>query len=289
MQTSIANNDIKDGYIKSLQQNREKGLQQAKEAEASTPSHVPHTSKHFKISSLELIGNSQVGNDTQLSQPHQGSERDERSPRPLPAIVEDTQDRDFKRSMTPLDIEEDSQLITEDDLVDLFPVTPVAGAQNMKASQVSSRFTCKRKGDEGEPLQGQCKTPHQAIAEAISKVVSTSKRNAMASTQPSAHGFTTPIIAPPNGGQPKRPQQELADKPRGILKGNSAVAKRGASMANIDDSKSIAPPKRQKTSTVGPVIEDSQSQTRLPSVRSRMSSTKITRKTTRGEIESHRS
>ena len=289
MQTSIATNDIKDGYIKSLQQDREKGLQQAKEAEASTPSHVPHTSKHFTIPSPELIGNSQVGNDRQLGQPRQGLDRDEHSPRLLPAVVEDSQDRDYKRSMTPLDIEEDSQLITEDDLVDLFPVTPVAGVQNAKVSQVSSRFTCTQKGDEEEPLRGECKTPHQAIPEAKSKMVSTSKRHAMASTQASAHGFTTPIIAPPKDGQPKRSQQELADKPRGILKGSSAVAKRGASMANIDDSKSIAPPKRRKTSTVGPVIEDSQSQTRLPSVRSRMSSTKITRKTTRGEIGSRQS
>ena len=280
---------MKDDHIKRLQHHQEKSLQQAEKGETSTLGHEPHTSKHFTTPSPELIGNSQVGNDRQLGEPHQGLEQHEQSPRLLPAVVEDSQDRDYKRSMTPIDIEEDSQLITEDDLVDLFPVTPVAGAQNTKVSQVSSRFTCNQKGGEAAPLEGQCKTPRQAIAEAIAKVVSTSKRNAIASTQPSAHGFTTPIIAPPKGGQPKRPQQELADKPRGILKGNSAVAKRGASMANMDDSKSIAPPKRRKTSTVGPVIEDSQSQTRLPSVRSRMSSTKITRKTTRGEIGSHQS
>lgn len=280
---------MKDGYIKRLQQHQGKSLQQAERAETSTLCHEHHTSKHFTIPSPELIGNSQVGNDAQLGQSHQGLERDEHSPILLPAVVEDSQDRDYKRSMTPLDTEEDSQPITEDDLMNLFPVTPVAGAQSTKVSQVSSRFTRNQEGDKGEPLEGQCKTPRQAIPEAIPKVVSTTKRHAMASMQSSAHGFTIPIIAPPKGGQPKRPQQALADKPRGILKGSSAVAKRGASMANIDDSKFIAPPKRRKTSTVGPVIEDSQSQTRLPSVRSRVSSTKITRKTTRGEIGSRQS
>lgn len=282
MQASIAANDIKDGYIKRLQQEQEKGLPQDKEAESSTLNHESHTSKHFKISLPEIIGSSQLENGTQLGPPHQCSERDGLSPRLLPAIVEDSQDRDYKGSMTPLDIEEDSQLITEDDLMDLFPVTPVAGTQSTKSSQVSN---------EREPLQGQCKTPLQAIPEARSKVASTTKRHAMASTQSSARGFTTPILAPPKDGQPKRSQQELVDKPRGILKGNSAVAKRGASTANFDDSKSIAPPKRRKASTVslGPVIEDSQSQTRLPSVRSRMSSTKITKKTMKGKVELYQS
>ena len=286
LQASIATNDIKDGYMKRLQQYQEKGLQQAKEAETSALNHESHISMHFKIPPPEIIGSSQLGNGTQLGQPHQGSECDEHSPTPLPAIVEDSQDKDYKRSMTPLDIEEDSQLITEDDLMDLFPVTPVAGTQSTEVSQVSSTFTCSQKADEREPLQGQCKTPRQAIPEARSKVASTTKRHAMASTQSSARGFTTPIIAPPKDDQPKRPQQELADKPRGILKGSSAVAKRGASTAHIDDSQSIAPPKRRKASTVslGPVIKDSQSQTRLPSVRSRMSSTKITRTTMKGKF-----
>ena len=282
---------MKETYIKRLQQPQEKSLEQAGRAETSTLCHELHTSEHSKIPPPETIAESQVGNGTQLSQPHQHSERDGHSPRLLPAIVEDSQDRDYKRSMTPLDVEEDSQLITEDDLMDLFPVTPVAGSQSTKVSQVSSKFKCSQEDDEGEPLQGQCKTPGQAVPQPRSKVASTTKRHSIASTQSSARGFTTPIIAPPNGGQPKRPQQELADKPRGILKGGSAVAKRGASMANIDDTHAIAPPKRRKTSTVsrGPVIEDSQSQSRLPSVRSRMSSTKITRKTTRGEIGSHQS
>ena len=286
MRTSIANNDMKDDHIKRLQQHQEKSLQQAEKGKTSTLGHEPHSSKHFTTPSPEPIRNSRVGIDRQLGEPDQGLQPHEQSPRLLPAIVEDSQDRDHKRSMTPIDIEEDSQLITEDDLVDLFPVTPVAGVQNTKAS---SGFTCNQKGGEAAPLEGQCKTPRQTLAEAISKVVSTSKRNAMASTKPSTPGITTPIISPLKGGQAKRPQQELADKPRGILRGSSAVAKRGASMANIDDSKSIAPHKRRKTSTVGPVIEDSQSQTRLPSVRSRMSSTKITRKTTRGENRSRRS
>lgn len=291
LQASIALNDIKDGYLKRLQQDREKGLQQAKEAETSTSSHEPHTSKHFEIPPPEIVGNSQVGNGIQFGQPHQGSERDKSSPRLLPAIIEDSQDKDYKRSLTPLDIEDDSQLITEDDLMNLFPVTPVAGTQSTKVSQASSRVTCSQKGGEREPLKGQCNTPRHAIPEARSKVASITKRHAMASTQSSARSFTTPTMAQPKGDQSKRPQQELADKPRGILKGSSAVAKRGASMANIDDSKSIVPPKRRKPSTVslGPVIEDSQSQARLPSVRSRMSSTKITRKTTRGEIRSHKS
>lgn len=291
LQASIANNDMKDAQIKRLQQDQDKGLQQAKEAETSTLSHELHTSKDFTITPPETITDSQVGNGTQLGQPHQYSERDGHSPRLLPAIVEDSQDREYKRSMTPLDVEEDSQLITEDDLMDLFPVTPVAGSQSTKVLQVSSRFKCSQEGDEGEPLQEQCKSPGQAIPQARSKVASPTKRHAIASTQSSVRGSATPISAPPKGGQPKRPQQELADKPRGILKGSSAVAKRGASMANIDDSQSIAPPKRRKASraSLGPVIEDSQSQSRLPSVRSRMSSTKITRKTTRGESGSHRS
>ena len=294
LQASIANNDMKDGHIKRLQQHQGKGLQQAKEAETSTLSHDSHTSKHFKTPHSAIIGDSQVGNGTQLGQPHQGSERYEHSSKPLPAMVEDSQDKDYKRSMTPIDIEEDSQLITEDDLMNLFPVTPVTRTQNMKVSQTSlsqSRSTCSQTGDRQEPLNGQCETPRQAIPEARSKGTSKTKRQAKVSTQCSARGFTTPIVAPPKGDQLKRPQQELADRPRGILKGSSAVAKRGATMANIDDSKSIVPPKRRKSSIVslGPVIEDSQSQSRLPSVRSRMTSTKITRKTTKGEVGFHQS
>ena len=286
LQASIATNNIKDSYIKRLQEDQEKGLQQAKEAETSTLNHESHTSELFKLPPPEIIGNSQPGNGTQLGQPHQGSTGDDHSPRLLPAIVEDSQDKDYKRSMTPLDIEDDSQLITEDDLMDLFPMTPVAGTQSTKVSQVLSRFSCSQRGEEREPLKGQCKTPHQAVQEARSKGASTTKRHAMASTQSSARGFTAPVTAPPKGGQPKRPQQELFGKPRGIFKGSSAVAKRGASTANIDDSQSIAPPKRRKASTasLGPVIEDSQSQARLPSVRSRISSTKITRTTSKGEV-----
>ena len=285
LQASIATNDIKDAYIKKLQRDRENGLQQAEEAEISTVNHESPTSKHFKIPPPEIIGDSQLGNGIQLGQPHQGLEREESSLRPLPSIVEDSQDKDYKRSMTPLDIEEDSQLITEDDLMDLFPVTPVAGTPSTKVSQGSSRFTCGQKRDQREPLKGQCKTPRQSIEEERSNGASINKRQAMTSAQSSARGFITPIIAPPKGIQPKRPHRELADKPRGILKGSSAVTKRGASTANIDDPKSIAPPKRRKASTVslGPVIEDSQSQTRLPSVRSRMSSTKITQRTTKGK------
>ena len=230
-----------------------------------------------------------MGNGTQPGQPRQGAEHYEHPSKPLPAIVEDSHDKDHKRSMTPIDIEEDSQLITEDDLMNLFPVTPVTRTQSTKVSQISlsqSRSTCSQTGDRWEPLNRQCETPRQAIPEARLKEASTTKRHAMASTHSSARGLTTPIVAPQKEDQPKRPQQELANKPRGILKGSSTVAKRGASIANIDDSKSIAPPKKQKSSTVslGPVIEDSQSQSRLPSVRSRMTSTKITRKTTKGEF-----
>ena len=280
---------MKDGYIKKLQQNQGKCLQQAKEVETSTLSHDSHTSKHFKTPHPAIIRESQVGNGTQLGQPRQGADRCEHSPNPLPAIVEDSQDKDYKRSMTPIDIEENSQLITEDDLMNLFPVTPVTRTQSTKVSQISlsqSRSTCSRTGDKREPLNGQCETPRQAIPEARLEEASTTKRHAIASTQSSARGLTTPIVAPQKGDQPKRPQQELANKPRGILKGSSTVAKRGASIANIDDSKSIAPPKKRKPSMVplGPVIEDSQSQSRLPSVRSRMTSTKVTRKTTKGEF-----
>ncbi len=292
LQASIANNDMKDGHIKRLQQHQEKCLQQAKAGETSTLSHDPHTSKHFKTPHPAIIGDSQVGNGTPLGQHHQGSERYELSSEPLPAMVEDSQDKDYQRSMTPIDIEEDSQLITEDDLMNLFPVTPVTRTQSVKVSQTSvsqSRSTYSQKGDRREPLKGQFETPRNVIPEARPKGASTTKRHALASTQSSARDLPAPIMAPPKADQPKRPQQELADKPRGILKGSSAVAKRGASMANIDDSKSIATPKRRKPSTVslGPVIEDSQSQSRLPSVRSRRTSTKITRKTTKGEVGFH--
>ena len=294
LQASVTNNDMKDGYIKRLQQHDEMCLQQAEEAQTSTLSHDSHTSKHFKNPDPAIIGDSQVGNGTKLGQRHQGSERYELCSQPLPAMVEDSQDKDCKRSMTPIDIEEDSQLITEDDLMNLFPVTPVPRTQSMEVSHTSvsqSRSTCSQKADRREPLKGQSETPRKAIREAKPKGASTTKRHAMASTQSSAHDFATPIMAPPKADQPKRPQQELADKPRGILKGSSAVAKRGASMANIDDSKSIAPPKRRKPSIVSlaPVIEDSQSQSRLPSIRSRISSTKITRKTTKGEVGFHQS
>ena len=294
LQASISNNETKDGYIKRLQQHQEKCLQQAKEAETSTPSHDSHTSKHLQTPHPAIIGVSQVGNGTQLDQPHRGSERYEPFSKPLPATVEDSQAKDCKRSMTPIDIEEDSQLITEDDLMNLFPVTPVTRTQSIKVSQTSvsqSRSTCSQKTDRREPLKGQCETPRKAIPEARSKGASTTKRHAMASTQSPARGLPTPIMAPLKADQPKRPQQELTDKPRGILKGSSAVAKRGASVANIDDSRSIAPPKRRKPSTVslGPIIEDSQSQSRLPSVRSRMSSTKTTRKTTKGKVGIHQS
>ena len=289
LQASIVNNDMKDGYIKRLQQHQETCLQQAKEAETSTFSHDSCTSKHFKTPHPATTGDSQVGNSTQLGQPHQGSERCGHSSKSLPAMVEDSQDKDYERSMTPIDIEEDSQLITEDDLMNLFPMTPVTRTQGMKVSQVSlsqTRSTCSQTGDRPEPLSGQCGTPRQAIPEAISKDTSTTKRHAKASTQSSARGSNTPIVALPKGIQPELAQQELVDRPRGILKGGSAVAKRGASVAHIDDSKTIAPPKRRKASMVslGPVIEDSQSQSRLPSVRSRMTSTKITRKTTKGEV-----
>ena len=281
---------MKDDYIKKLQQHQEKTSQQTKEAETST--HESHTSRHSITPHPAVIEESLVGNGTQLSQPHQGSERCEHSSISLPAIVEDSQEKDYERSITPIDIEEDSQLITEDDLMNLFPVTPVTRTQSTKVSQIpvsQIRPTCSQTGDRREPLNGPSETPRQAIPEANSKGVSTTKHQAMAATQSSARGFTTPIVAPQKGDQPKRPQQELADKPRGILKGGSAVAKRGASMANINDSKSVAPTKRRKPSIVslGPVIEDSQSQSRLPSVRSRMTSTKITRKTTKGEVGFH--
>ena len=283
---------MKDEYIKKLQQHQEKCSQHTKEAETSALSHDSHTSKHFKTSHPAIIGESRVGNGTQVSQPHQGSERCEHSSKTLPAIVEDSQDKDCKRSMTPMDIEEDSQLITEDDLMNLFPVTPVTRPQSTKVPQISLsqiRSTCSQTGDRREPLNGPRETPRLAIPEAKSKGASTNKRHAMTSMQSSARGFSTPIVAPQKGDQPKRPQQELTDKPRGILKGSSAVAKRGATMANIDDSRSVAPTKRRKASIVslGPVIEDSQSQSRLPSVRSRMTSTKITRKTTKGEVGCH--
>ena len=230
-----------------------------------------------------------MGKGIQPGQPRQGADHYEHSSKSLPAIVEDSQDKDYKRSMTPIDFQEDSQLITEDDLMNLFPVTPVTRTQSTKASQMSlvqSRSTCNQTGDRREPLNGQCETPSQAIPEARLKEASATKRHAMTSTHSSARGLTTPVVAPQKGDQPKRPQQELANKPRGILKGSSTLAKRGASIANIDDSKSIAPPKKRKSSMVplGPVIEDSQSQSRLPSVRSRMTSTKIIRKTTKGEF-----
>ena len=289
MQASIANNDIKDSHIERLQLPQEKCLQQSKEAETSTVGHDSHTSKHFKIPHPAFIKESQVGNGTQIGQSRRGADRSEHSSSPLPAIVEDSQDKIYKRSMTPIDIEEDSQLITEDDLMNLFPVTPVTRNQSTKASQIplsQSRSTSSQTGDRQEPLNGQCETPRQAIPEAGLKEASATKRHAMASTHSSARGLTTPIVAPQKGIQPKRPQQELANRPRGILKGSSTVAKRGASIANIDDSKSIAPPKKRKSSVVplGPVIEDSQSQSHLPSVRSRMTSTKIIRKTTKGEF-----
>ena len=292
LQAAIANNDVKDGHIKRLQQDQEKCLQQAKEAETNTLSQDSHTSKHFKILYPAMVGDSQLGKGTQLGHSRQGLERHEHVSKPLPAMVEDSQDKDCKGSMTPIDIEEDSRLITEDDLMTLFPVTPVARTHSMKVSQISlsqSRVTCSQKGDRREPLKEQCKTPRRAIPEARSKEASTTKHHAVASTQSSARGFTTPVMSPPKAGQPKRHQQELADKRRGILKGSSAGAKRGASMANIDDSRSIEPPKKRKPSiaSLGPVIEDSQSQSRLPSVRSRMQSTKVTRKTTKGEVGVH--
>ncbi len=292
LQATITNNAMKDACIQKLQQDQEKCLQQAKEAETSTLGQGSHTSKHFQIPHPVVIGDSQLGKGAQLGQPSQGSEHYEHFSKPLPAIVEDSQDKDYKGSMTPIDIEEDSQLITEDDLMNLFPVTPVARTQSMKVSQTflsQSKVTCSQKGDRREPLKEQCKTPRRAIPEARSNEASTTKHHVVTSTQSSACGFTTPIMSPPKAGQPKRHQQELADKRRGILKGNSAGAKRGASMANIDDSRSIAPPKRRKPSiaSLGPVVEDSQSQSRLPSVRSRMQSTKATRKTTKGEVGFH--
>ena len=279
---------MKDGYIKRFQQHQEKCLQHAKEAETSTPSHDSHTSKHLKTPHAAIITESQLGNGTQLGQPRRGAECSEPSSNPLPAIVEDSQDRDYRRSMTPIDTEEDSQLITEDDLMNLFPVTPVTRTQSTKVSQISlsqSRSTCSQTGDGREPLNGQYETARQAMPEARLKEASTTNRHAMASTHSSARGLPTPTVAPEKGDLPKRPKQELASKPRGILKGSSTVAKRDASIANIENSKSIAPSKKRKSSMVslGPVIEDSQSQSRLPSVRSRMTSTKITRKTTKGE------
>ena len=163
---------MKDGYIKKLQQHQEESSQQTKEAETSTLSHDSHTSEHFKTPHPAIIGESQVGNGTQVSQPHQGSERCEHSSKTLPAIVEDSQDKDYKRSMTPMDIEEDSQLITEDDLMNLFPVTPVTRPQSTKVPQISLsqiRSTCSQTGDRREPLNGPRETPGQAIPEAKSK------------------------------------------------------------------------------------------------------------------------
>ena len=284
LQATVADEGSKHEHVKTLQDHQSQRSNQAEKVEPSKSMPDSSTFEHFEKPLPAIIEDSQEKG----TQPDVSQERSEHSPRfpnATSKVPKDFQSKSYTRSITPIDIVEDSQPITENDLMNFFPVTPLERTQTLKVSQVSvsrSRVTSSGRTERRGP---QYPTPCQTMPLGQAEGMPTTNHDGMTRTQSSDGGELASTKSPLKSCHHQRPRQDIGNKPRGILKASSTKFKRDALEVDLNEKRSMAPPKRRKTSVagLGPVINDSQSQSHFPSVKSRIQTSKVSRKVTRGE------
>ena len=249
-------------------------------------------SRENKLQALQKKKPQKPPTRTEPSPSSQSPSRSKHFTKPLPAVVEDSQPSGYPVSTTPIDVEEASQPITEDDLKDFWPDTPAAWTEGRKVPSPSlqqSGNKSSRKIQICPPLKHLPKNGRSALSETIQlNGASGGNLQGSASTLSSNHELGTTVKPSSQAGQLQRPRQGSAIMPRGSAKG-AREGKRNASRAGLNDSSKVAVSKRTKSSVARPatVVADSQSPVHPLSSRTRMQ-TKTTKRNTKGEAEVQR-